>query len=82
MIEKIDHAICISYDDIPNFVTSTVEFHKGQLIFGYIKNVPVVVMQGRFHYYEGYNMQQITFPVRIMKELGTKYLLLSNAAGE
>jgi len=81
LIEKIDNAISISYDDIPNFVTSTVEFHKGELIFGNINNVPVIVMQGRFHYYEGYSMQQITFPVRVMKGLGIEYLLLSNAAG-
>jgi purine-nucleoside phosphorylase len=81
LVENIEEAVSISYDNIPNFVTSTVEFHKGQLIFGYIKNVPAVVMQGRFHYYEGYSMQQITFPVKVMKELGIKYLLLSNAAG-
>jgi len=81
LIEKIENAISISYADIPNFVTSTVEFHKGELIFGNINNVPVIVMQGRFHYYEGYSMQQITFPVRVMKELGVEYLLLSNAAG-
>jgi purine-nucleoside phosphorylase len=58
-----------------------VEFHKGQLIYGSIHNKKVLVMQGRFHYYEGYSMQQITFPVRVMKELGIQYLLLSNAAG-
>jgi len=81
LIEKIDNAVSNSYADIPNFVTSTVEFHKGELIFGNINNVPVIVMQGRFHYYEGYSMQQITFPVRVMKELGVEYLLLSNAAG-
>jgi purine-nucleoside phosphorylase len=71
----------ISYQDIPNFPTSTVEFHKGNLLFGRIETTPVVMMQGRFHYYEGYSMQQITFPVRVMKELGIEYLLLSNAAG-
>jgi len=71
----------IAYEDIPHFPVSTVEFHKGALICGRIGGVPVVAMQGRFHYYEGYSMQQITFPVRVMKELGIDYLLLSNAAG-
>jgi purine-nucleoside phosphorylase len=71
----------ISYADIPNFPEATVEFHKGELVFGKIAGVDVVVMKGRFHYYEGYSMQQITFPIRVMKELGIQYLLLSNAAG-
>ena len=71
----------IPYEDIPHFPKATVEFHKGRLILGSIKNKRVVVMQGRFHYYEGYSMQQVTFPVRVMKDLGIKYLLLSNAAG-
>ncbi len=71
----------LSYADIPHFPQSTVSFHKGQLLFGNIGTVPVVAMQGRFHYYEGYSMQQITFPVRVMKELGIDTLLLSNAAG-
>ena len=81
LVENIEDAVSLPYDSIPNFVTSTVEFHKGKLIFGTIKGVPVVIMQGRFHYYEGYSMQQITFPIRVMKELGVQYLLLSNAAG-
>ncbi|MEO6452513.1 MAG: purine-nucleoside phosphorylase, partial [Ginsengibacter sp.] len=81
LAEQIDTAITIPFNSIPNFPLSTVEFHKGQLIYGNIQNAPVVVMQGRFHYYEGYSMQQITFPVRVMKELGIEYLLLSNAAG-
>lgn len=71
----------IPYNDIPHFPESTVESHKGQLIHGYIGNTPVIAMQGRFHYYEGYTMQQITFPIRVMKELGVEKLLLSNAAG-
>jgi purine-nucleoside phosphorylase len=71
----------IAYTDIPNFPVSTVEFHKGNLIYGKINGVQVIAMQGRFHYYEGYSMQQITFPVRVMKALGVQYLLLSNAAG-
>ncbi|HWB24034.1 MAG TPA: purine-nucleoside phosphorylase [Chitinophagaceae bacterium] len=71
----------VDYSSIPNFPVSTVEFHKGNLIYGKIGNTQVLAMQGRFHYYEGYGMQQITFPVRVMKELGVQYLLLSNAAG-
>lgn len=70
-----------SYSDIPNFPLSTVEFHKGNLVYGSMGNKKVLVMQGRFHYYEGYTMQQIVFPVRVMKLLGVKQLLLTNAAG-
>ena len=81
LIKNIVVKITIPYSDIPGFPEATVEFHKGNLIFGFLNKVPVVVMQGRFHYYEGYSMQQVTFPVRVMKELGVKYLLLSNAAG-
>lgn len=71
----------IPYHEIPNFPIATVEFHKGQLIIGYVGNTKVIAMQGRFHYYEGYSMQQITFPIRVMKALGITNLLLSNAAG-
>lgn len=71
----------ISYNHIPNFPTATVEFHKGKLIFGELEGKKVVVMQGRFHLYEGYTLQDITFPVRIMENLGIKTLLVSNAAG-
>ena len=81
LINSIGVKITIPYSDIPGFPEATVEFHKGNLIFGFLNKVPVVVMHGRFHYYEGYSMQQVTFPVRVMKELGVKYLLLSNAAG-
>ncbi len=80
-VNDIQNAITIPYNSIPHFPVSTVEFHKGQLIFGDVNGVPVVAMQGRFHYYEGYSMQQITFPIRVMKELGIDTLLLSNAAG-
>lgn len=66
---------------IPNFPVSTVEFHKGKLIYGKMNGKKVLAMQGRFHFYEGYSMQEITFPIRVMKELGIKYLLISNAAG-
>jgi purine-nucleoside phosphorylase len=71
----------IPYHLIPHFPVATVEFHKGQLILGRIGNKKVIAMQGRFHYYEGYSMQEITFPVRVFKALGVKQLLLSNAAG-
>lgn len=81
MVGKIDIELSIPYKDIPGFPESTVESHKGQLIYGQMNQVKVLVMQGRFHYYEGYNMQEITFPIRVMKELGVKQLLLSNAAG-
>jgi purine-nucleoside phosphorylase len=80
-LKKIDIIHSLPYQEIPGFPISTVEFHKGQLIFGSLNAVPLVVMQGRFHYYEGYSMQQITFPVRVMKELGIRFLLLSNVAG-
>lgn len=81
LVNNIDIKINISYSDIPNFPEATVEFHKGNLIYGLLNNVPIIAMQGRFHYYEGYSMQQITFPIRVMKELGVQFLLLSNAAG-
>lgn len=71
----------VSYNHIPNFPTATVEFHKGKLIYGNLAGKKVVVMQGRFHIYEGYTLQDVTFPVRIMEKLGIKTLLVSNAAG-
>ncbi len=71
----------IEYKDIPNFPLATVEFHSGKLVYGKLAGKQVLAMQGRFHYYEGYSMQEITFPVRVFKKLGIKYLLLSNAAG-
>lgn len=69
------------YEDILNFPVSTVAGHKGQLIFGTLEGKHVVAMQGRFHYYEGYSMQEVVFPVRVMKVMGVKYLFVSNAAG-
>lgn len=71
----------VPYNTIPHFPGTTVGFHKGQLIFGTLDDVPVMAMQGRFHYYEGYTMQQVVLPIRVMKELGIEYLLLTNAAG-
>jgi len=76
---KIKHAI--PYEDIPNFPISTVEGHQGQLIFGEIGGKNVVAMQGRFHFYEGYTMQEVVFPVRVMKFLGINKLVVSNASG-
>ncbi|HRI78150.1 MAG TPA: purine-nucleoside phosphorylase [Cyclobacteriaceae bacterium] len=80
-VQKIKDPIIINYNSIPHFPISTVEYHKGKLIYGTIKKKKVLAMQGRFHYYEGYSMQQITLPVRVMKMLGVKNLLISNAAG-
>ncbi len=71
----------IDYDQLPHFPISTVESHKGKLIFGTLGEKNVVAMQGRFHYYEGYSMKQITYPVRVMKKLGVETLLVSNACG-
>lgn len=71
----------INYSDIPNFPVSTVEGHSGKLIFGNLGGKYVMAMQGRFHYYEGYDMKEVTFPVRVMKELGVERLFVSNAAG-
>ena len=70
-----------NYADIPNFPVSTVEGHSGRLLFGRLGNTPILAMQGRFHYYEGYDMKTVTFPIRVMYELGIKTLFVSNAAG-
>ncbi|MDY8134760.1 purine-nucleoside phosphorylase [Aquimarina sp. 2201CG5-10] len=81
LIDEIDIIKEVSYNHIPNFPTATVEFHKGKLIYGKLEGKTVVVMQGRFHLYEGYSLQDVTYPVRIMRELGIKTLLVSNASG-
>jgi len=81
LVNDIDIEHSISYEDIPNFPVSTVEGHSGRLIFGKLGDKAVVAMQGRFHFYEGYNMEQVTFPVRVMKYLGIKHLIVSNASG-
>lgn len=81
LVKEIDIKYELPYELIPNFPVSTVEGHSGKLIFGYLGNKKVVAMQGRFHYYEGYTMQQCTFPVRVMKSLGIKILFVSNASG-
>jgi purine-nucleoside phosphorylase len=81
LVDGIEMKAAVEYDEIPHFPISTVESHHGRLLFGNLKGKPVVCMQGRFHFYEGYDFQQITFPVRVMKKLGVETLIVSNAAG-
>ena len=81
LVTKIEIEKELSYTDIPHFPESTVEFHSGKLIYGKLGGKQVIAMQGRFHYYEGYTMNEIVFPVRVMKMLGITNLLVSNAAG-
>jgi purine-nucleoside phosphorylase len=81
LVKEIDVVDEIPYQDIPNFPVSTVESHSGKLIFGHLGGKQVMAMQGRFHFYEGYNMQQVTFPVRVMKLMGIERLFVSNASG-
>jgi purine-nucleoside phosphorylase len=81
LVKAVENPICISYKDIPHFPVSTVKGHEGQLVFGTIQGVDVVLMQGRFHYYEGYNMKEVTYPVYVMKYLGVEKLIVTNACG-
>ena len=81
LLDKIDIEHEVSYNQIPNFPTATVEFHKGKLIYGTLAGKKVVVMQGRFHLYEGYSLTDVTYPVRVMHQLRIKKLLVSNASG-
>jgi purine-nucleoside phosphorylase len=81
LVNEIEVIHELDYQDIPHFPLATVEFHKGKLIYGLLQGRKVLAMQGRFHIYEGYTLRQVTFPVRVMKILGIKWLLLSNAAG-
>jgi len=81
VVNEINIKHSIAYEDIPNFPVSTVEGHQGKLIFGELNGKNLIAMQGRFHYYEGYSMEEVTFPVRVMKLLGVKTLLVSNASG-
>lgn len=81
LVNEIEIAYSLMYSNIPNFPISTLEFHSGKLIFGTLNGKRVIAMQGRLHYYEGYSMQQITFPIRAMKALGVGCLFVSNAAG-
>ncbi|MDR6966202.1 purine-nucleoside phosphorylase [Flavobacterium arsenatis] len=79
--DDIEVEFTLPYNEIPNFPVSTVQGHKGALVFGTIQDKKVVAMQGRFHFYEGYDMKEVTFPVRVMKYLGIKKLIVSNASG-
>ena len=81
LVDEIEVIAKASYNHIPSFPTATVEFHQGKLIYGTLAGKKVVVMQGRFHLYEGYSTYDVTFPIRVMKELGITKLLVSNAAG-
>ena len=80
-VDKVEIISSVSYNHIPNFPTATVEFHTGKLIYGTLGGKKVIVMQGRFHIYEGYTLRDVSYPVRVMRELGIKKLLISNAAG-
>ena len=81
LAEDIEEKEIIPYSEIPNFPISTVQSHSGNLVLGKLGNKEVVAMQGRFHYYEGYNLKEVTFPVRVMKKLGADIIIISNAAG-
>lgn len=81
LADEIEEAVKIKYEEIPDFPVSTVEGHAGQLVIGTLGNIQVVAMQGRFHFYEGYSLDKVTFPVRVMKELGVDTLIVTNAAG-
>ncbi len=81
LADSVEDAVVIPFDDIPHFPVSTVEGHQGRLVLGILEGHPVVVMQGRVHYYEGYSMQHLTFPIRVMKLLGVETLIVTNAAG-
>ncbi|SFS92317.1 purine-nucleoside phosphorylase [Marininema halotolerans] len=81
LADEIADAQVVPYGQIPHFPVSTVEGHAGQLVLGKLEGQPVIALQGRFHYYEGYSMQELTFPIRVMKELGVESLIVTNAAG-
>ena len=81
LVDEIKTEKSITYKEIPNFPVSTVEGHQGKLIFGLLGNKKVIAMQGRFHFYEGYTMSQIVFPIRVMKFMGINKLIVSNASG-
>lgn len=81
LVNEIDVETSIPYDELPGFPTPTVESHSGRLVFGTLAGTPVVVMQGRFHRYEGYSLQEVTFPIRVLRELGAETLVVSNVSG-
>jgi purine-nucleoside phosphorylase len=80
-LDDLDPLVVFNYSELPNFPVSTVESHKGKLIYGTLSGKPLLMMQGRFHLYEGYSPEEVTFPIRVMQELGVRTLILSNAAG-
>ncbi|HKZ77135.1 MAG TPA: purine-nucleoside phosphorylase, partial [Pyrinomonadaceae bacterium] len=79
--DEFEDATAIPYSEIPGFVPSTAEGHAGRLVIGQVNQVPVIAMQGRLHFYEGYSLEEVTFPIRTLKLLGTKTIVLTNAAG-
>lgn len=81
LADDMENAVEIDYKDIPNFPISTVKGHEGKLVIGTLEGKKVIAMKGRFHYYEGYSMKEVTFPVRVMKDLGIKLLIVTNACG-
>ncbi len=81
LARRVTKEVAVSYESIPNFPKSTVQSHAGRLLFGMLGGKKVVIMEGRLHYYEGYSLEQVTFPVRVLKKLGAKILMVSNAAG-
>jgi purine-nucleoside phosphorylase len=81
LAEEVEQKIIIKYEEVPNMPKSTVSGHKGDFVFGYLEKKPVLVMQGRIHFYEGYTMQEVTFPIRIMQKINLKYLILTSAVG-
>lgn len=81
LAEQVEHKTTIAYEEIPHFPQSTVVSHAGQLVCGELKGIPLVAMEGRFHYYEGYSLQEVTFPVRVMRDLGAEILIVTNASG-
>jgi len=81
LVDELDISLSLAYEEIPNFPLSTVKGHGGKLLFGRLNGKDVVMLSGRFHYYEGYSMQEVTFPVRVMRMLGAQLLMVSNAAG-
>jgi purine-nucleoside phosphorylase len=81
MADSVNEAVALPYDEIPEWPRSTVVGHKGRLVIGYLEDQPVIVMQGRVHFYEGYSMAQVTLPVRVMQRLGVEIMVVTNAAG-
>ena len=81
LANEINIKAIVNYNEIEKFPVSTVEGHKGRFVFGYIDNVPVVIMQGRVHFYEGYSMEMVTLPIRLMKLMGAENIIITNAAG-